>query len=57
MTKTTHEQTAQSEDPMTIDLSSEQAQQFLEALANPPAANEALQELMARTPPWETDKV
>lgn len=37
MTKMTHEQTAPSEDSVTIELNSEQTQQFLEALANPPA--------------------
>lgn len=42
MTETTHEQTTQLEDPTTIRLSSELIGQFLEALANPPAANEAL---------------
>lgn len=56
MTETTHEQTAPSEDPVTIKLCSEQTEQFLEALANPPAANQALQKLMNRTPPWETAK-
>ena len=60
MMKTTHEQTVQPEDsrhPVTIELGSEQTRQFLEVVANPPAANEALQKLMARTPPWETAKV
>lgn len=56
MPKTTHEQPAPSEDSATIELNSEHTQQFVEALANPPAANEALQELMARTPLWETAK-
>ena len=57
MTKTTYDQTVQSDDQrdsVTVELNSEQTQQFLGMIANPPAANEALRKLMARTPPWET---
>ena len=60
MTKATHEQTAQSDDsrdPMVADLNHEQAKLFLGVLANPPAASDALRDLMARNPPWETGTV
>lgn len=36
-----------------FNLDDEQTRVFLEGLANPPPANEALTTLMKRTPPWE----
>lgn len=59
MTKTTRDQTAPTDDPLDqVDfiLNAEQARALCELLANPPAANQALRELMARAAPWEADE-
>lgn len=59
MTKTTRDQTAQKDDPLDqVDfvLNDDQTKVLCERLAEPPAANSALRELVARTAPWEADK-
>lgn len=59
MTKTTHEQTSPSDDPLdqvTLVLNEKQTKAFAELLATAPKPNDALRELMARTPPWESGK-
>jgi uncharacterized protein (DUF1778 family) len=59
MTETAHEQTSPSDDPLdqaTFVLNEKQTTEFAELLSTQPRPNEALRELMARTPPWETGK-
>ena len=55
MTETTH-----SDDPLDqviFELNEEQTSELSAVLADPPMANEAMRELMARTPPWKTMKM
>ena len=59
MTKTTQGQTSQSDDPLDqviFELNDEQTMELNEVMANPPAANHALQDQISQTPPWETAK-
>lgn len=59
MTKTAHEQTGSSDDPLdqaVFVLSDKQTTEFVELLATPTGPNEALRELMAQIPPWEASQ-
>lgn len=58
MTKTTCEQTAQTDDPLDqadFELNADETRRLCEVLANPPAADTGLRELMTQIPPWETE--
>lgn len=60
MTKTTHEQTSPSDDPLEqviFVLDDKQTAEFAELLAAPSELNEALRDVMDRTPPWEAGRL